>query len=84
MRTSVFPGAADCPRAPAARESTYVRALHRACVILGGASQLAGHIGAREEDLRRWMQGGQEPPESAFLVAVEIILLNLEATGRSS
>jgi hypothetical protein len=30
------------------------------------------------------MQGGQEPPEWAFLVAVEIILLNLEAIGRSS
>ena len=84
MRTSVFPGAADCPRAAAACESTYVRALHRACVILGGAPQLAGHIGVREDDLRRWMQGGEEPPEWAFLVAVEIILLNLEAPGRSS
>ncbi len=49
MRTAVSPGAPDCPQAPAARESTYVRALHRACVILGGASQLAGHIGVREE-----------------------------------
>lgn len=85
MRTSVSPGAADCPHAPAARESTYARALHRACVILGGAPQLAGHIGVREDDLRRWMQGEEEAPEWVFLVAVEIILLNLEAPpGRSS
>jgi hypothetical protein len=80
--TSVSPGAADCPHAPAARESTSVRALHRACLILGGIAQFATHVSVPEGDLRRWMEGAEEPPEWVFLVSVEIILLNLEAPGR--
>ena len=71
----------DCPVAPASRESTHVRALHRACLIIGGVEQLATHFGVGEFELRAWMSGVGEPPEALFLAAVEIILLNLETPG---
>jgi hypothetical protein len=82
MRTSVSAGAPDCPHAPATRESTYVRALHRACVILGGLPRFAAQTGVAEDELRRWMEAAAEPPEWLFLVAVEVILLDLEARGQ--
>jgi hypothetical protein len=82
MRTSVSPGAAECPHAPAARQSTQARALHRACLVLGGLPSFALHMGVAEETLRRWMEGAAEAPEWVLLMAVEIILLNLEAPGR--
>lgn len=81
MRASVFRGTADCPLAPPSRESTYARALHRACVIVGGVQQLASHVGVGEFELRAWMSGAGEPSEAVFLAALEIILLNLEAPG---
>jgi hypothetical protein len=46
------PANADCPSPPRSRESTYVRALHRACLILGGAEQLSRHLGVSESALR--------------------------------
>jgi len=81
MRTSVFSGPADCPIAPAARKSTYARALHRACVILGGVAALAAHLGIAEGQLASWLQGEEEPPDEVFLAVVEVILLNLDAPG---
>lgn len=81
MRTSVFPESADCPIAPAARKSTPARALHRACVILGGVKQLAEHLHVAEERLVAWLDGADEPPDEVFLAAVEVILLNLDAPG---
>ena len=80
MRTSVFPQSADCPIAPAARKSTAARALHRACVIVGGVKQLAEHLQVAEERLITWLDGA-EPPDEVFLAAVEVILLNLDAPG---
>jgi hypothetical protein len=84
MRTSVFPPSPDCPIAPDARRSTYARALHRACLILGGMPGLAGHLRLAEADLLRWLQGPEEPPFEVFLAAVEVILLHLDAPGRPS
>jgi DNA-binding transcriptional regulator YdaS (Cro superfamily) len=52
--------------------------LHRACLVLGGAAQLAAQLGASEAAVRSWIEGIDEPPESAFLAAVEILLLNAE------
>lgn len=75
------PGASaanDCPRATPARESTYARALHLACVILGGVAQLAAHLEATEAAVRSWIEGIDEPPSSAFLAAVEVLLLDAE------
>lgn len=84
MRTLVFPGTPECPIAPEARKSTYARALHRACVILGGVEHLAGHLVVAESELSRWLQGAEEPPYEVFLAAVEVILLNLDAPGPAS
>jgi len=61
-----------------ARESVYVRALHRACIILGSFEALARHLGVAEGDLKPWLQGRAEPPYAVFVAAVEILLLDAE------
>jgi len=80
LRTSriVMP---DCPLAPPSRRTTYVRALHRACMIVGGVAQLAALLKVTEPLLRTWLEGVEVPSESAFLAAVESILLDA-STGR--
>lgn len=65
---------ADCPVSPPARTSTCAKALHRACVVLGGAPELAARLQVPEPTLRAWMEGRGEPPEPVFLAAVEILL----------
>ena len=71
----------DCPQPPPARESTYARTLHRACLILGGTEQLARHLGVSEPALRNWLEGREDPPQMVFLAAIEIVLLHLEQAG---
>lgn len=68
--------ATDCPLAPPEQASVYSRALHRACVIVGGVAALAKRLEAAEAELRDWIRGEQQPPERAFLESVEIILLD--------
>ena len=75
---------ADCPSAPPSRQTTYARALHRACLILGGVPQMAGHLGLPEATLRAWLEGRDDPPQMVFLAAVEIVLLHLERPGASN
>jgi hypothetical protein len=77
MRISTS-AAADCPLAPPSRETTYVRALHRACLLLGGLAQLADHLKVSDYAIRTWLEGREEPPENVFLAAVEIIVLAAE------
>lgn len=83
MRTGAS-ATANCPVAPRARETTYVRALHHACVVLGGLAQLAAHLQASEYAVNTWLEGREEPPESVFLAAVEIVLLAAERTPRTA
>jgi hypothetical protein len=71
----------DCPLPPPSRQTTYARTLHRACLILGGVPQLAGHFGVSEAALRNWLEGREEPPQMVFLAAIEIILLHLDQAG---
>jgi hypothetical protein len=71
----------DCPIAPPSRKSTYAKALHRACVILGGADRLAARLDVPEATVRTWMEGREDPPEEVFLACVELLLLHLEAPG---
>lgn len=80
MRTAASPKP-DCPTAPPSRRTTAVRAIHRACVLLGGVAQLAAQLQVAEATLRHWLDGEVEAPESAFLAAVEILLLSAEGTG---
>jgi hypothetical protein len=75
---------AECPAAPASRETTQARTLHRACLILGGAAQLAAHLGVAELTLQAWLEGREEAPQMVFLAAVEIVLLHLEKSGPSN
>ncbi len=74
---------APCPTAPPSRETTQARTLHRACLILGGAAQLAAHLGVSETALQAWLEGREEPPQMVFLAAVEIVLLHIDASGAS-
>jgi hypothetical protein len=73
----------DCPLPRASRGSTYARALHRACLIAGGAPQLAAQLGVPESALRRWLEATEEPPLDVFLAAIEIILLHAEQAGHA-
>jgi hypothetical protein len=82
MRPSAS-AAVDCPLATPSRQNTYARAMHRACLILGGAAQLASHLKVSETALRAWLNGVDEPPLDIFLAAVEILLLNADDAGRA-
>jgi hypothetical protein len=75
---SASDSADDCPNPESPRVSTQMRALHLACLILGGLAQLAEHIRASEAALQTWIDGVEDPPESVFLAAVEVILLDTE------
>ncbi len=77
MRTGAS-AAENCPVASHSRATTCVRALHRACVVLGGIEPLASHLKVSDYALRTWLEGREEPPENVFLAAVEIILLAAE------
>jgi hypothetical protein len=84
MRAAASPKP-DCPSAPPSRRTIALRAIHRACILLGGAAQLAAHLNVAEPLVRNWLDGELEPPESAFLAAVEILLLGAEGSaGRAS
>jgi hypothetical protein len=76
--------AVDCPLAPAEQARVYARALHIACLILGGIDQLAKHLEVSEAALRVWVLGEEEPPLPVFLAAVEVVLLHLGQTGRAT
>lgn len=58
---------------------TYARTLERACRILGGPAQLAAHLNVGEAELGPWLEGRSAPPESVFLAALEIVLLDADA-----
>lgn len=78
------PANTDCPHPAPSRESTYARALHRACLILGGVGELSKHLGVSEAGLRSWLEGRDDPPQMVFLAAVEIVLLHLDGTGATN
>ena len=77
MRAGASP-ANDCPPDRPGRRTTHARTLHLACVVLGGVSQLAVHLGAPEAAVRAWIEGSEEPAPAVFLAAVELILLDAE------
>jgi hypothetical protein len=72
---------ADCPLAPPSRRTTHTRCLHRACIALGGVKRLAVQMQVDEFPLLRWLNGEEEAPESVFLAALEIVLLDLDRSG---
>jgi hypothetical protein len=77
MRSGSAP-ATDCPTPAPRRRTLYARALHRACEVTGGVAALAAQLKASEAAVRAWIEGAEDPPEAAFLAAVEILLLNAE------
>lgn len=75
--------AVDCPLAQPSRQNTYARAMHRACLIVGGVAPLAAHLKVAEAALRGWLNGIEEPPLDVFLATVEILLLHADDASRA-
>jgi hypothetical protein len=65
-------GKDECPVAPPPRVTVYTRVLHRACQILGGVDQLAGHLRVSVTVVHKWLEG--VPPSNIFLHAVDLVL----------
>ncbi len=57
--------------------------MHRACVIVGGVTQLAGQLKVAEAAVHAWLNGVEEPPLDVFLATVEILLLHADNAGRA-
>ena len=49
-------------------------ALVRAAAILGGVEPLSAYLRISQDDLRKWMAGNGEPPYSAFILAIDVIV----------
>ena len=75
MMRDLSAAARDCPLAPPEHAHIYSRALHRACLIVGGADKLAERLKVSAAELQPWLLAQEMPPEVAFLECVEIILL---------
>lgn len=76
--------APDCPLAPPAHATVQSRALHRVCLILGGADKLAERLGVSVADVRRWMTGEAPTPEGVFESCVEVLLLYAADKGAAN
>ena len=63
-----------CPEADAYSTTLYARALHRACLLLGGIRQLAEYLDVSEGAVEGWLTGESEIPQPVFLSAVDIIV----------
>jgi hypothetical protein len=73
--------AINCPLAPPEHATVHARALHRACLILGGIEQLASRLQAPKDILELWIRGDGEPPPAVFYMAIEIILLYVDKSA---
>jgi hypothetical protein len=58
------------------------RTLRAAASIVGGPRRLAQVLGARPSEVLAWLSGTSEPPQAAFLKALEVILSDLDARER--
>jgi hypothetical protein len=75
MMRDLSAAARNCPLAPPQHASVHSRAMHRACLIVGGADKLAERLKVGTPQIQRWLLAEEMPPEAAFLACVEIILL---------
>jgi hypothetical protein len=51
----------------------YVRALHDACLMLGGEHKLAEYLGVPVSQIERWLNGTGRPPDAVFLRCVDLV-----------
>jgi hypothetical protein len=54
--------------------SLYQRTLACALRVAGSERKLARRLLVPEADLRRWLEGGETPPKSVFLAAVDVLV----------
>lgn len=70
-----------CPALSPAHATVHARALHRACLIVGGLETLAHRLDVAPAELERWLRAEQPPPERVFLQTVELLLLYASDAG---
>jgi DNA-binding transcriptional regulator YiaG len=51
----------------------YIKALHEACVTLGGEHKLAAYLGVPVARVEAWLNGEGTPPDSIFLRCVDLM-----------
>ena len=51
----------------------YIRALHDACLRLGGEHKLAAYLGVPVERIERWLNGEGRPPDAVFLRCIDLV-----------
>lgn len=51
----------------------YIRALHEACLVLGGEHKLAAYLGVPVDDVEAWLNGRGTPSDSVFLRCVDLV-----------
>jgi hypothetical protein len=73
----------DCPLAPPSHATVQSRALHRACLIVGGIDRLAERLHAGAAEVRAWMAGREPVPMPVFEACVEILLLHTSTKGHA-
>jgi transcriptional regulator with XRE-family HTH domain len=61
-----------CPSA-AKNSHVYVRALHDACVALGGEHKLAEYLGVEVTLINDWLNGVRRPPDAVFLRCADLL-----------
>lgn len=66
-----------CP-SPAKNENIHLRALHEACLILGGEHKLAEYLGVNVARINAWLKGEGRPPDAVFLRCVDLVLSQAE------
>ena len=67
---------------PASRAGPVLRVIRRAVLIAGGPANLAAHLQVPPAQLLRWIAGEDEPPEEVFLLAFDLVLMDLERGAR--
>jgi hypothetical protein len=63
-------------------ERTKTAVLRIAADMLGGPGKLRVLLGVSSASLASWLAGNGEPPDRAFLKAVQVILDNLDSRDR--
>jgi hypothetical protein len=56
------------------RETVHSKAIRLAAEALGGMAQLQHALRVPSQDLLRWMNGVEAPPQQVFLRVVDILL----------
>ena len=60
----------------------YIKCLHEACLLLGGEQRLAEYLGVSVEQVERWLNGREVPPDPIFLRCIDLVAERQRPPGR--